>query len=66
MECLVDPTIDYLSTRQVAEQQRKAVVQKVSELERAEAGSGATASNRNVTSAAAVVGDLSAARDVLH
>ena len=66
MECLVDPTIDYLSTRQVAEQQRKAVVQKVGELERAEAGSSVSASHRNGTSAAAVVGDLSAARDVLR
>ena len=33
MECVVDPTIDYLSTRQVAEQQRKAVVAKIAELE---------------------------------
>ena len=32
MECLVDPTIDYLTTRQVAEQQRKAVVQRIAEL----------------------------------
>ena len=33
MECIVDPTIDYLSTRQVAEKQREAVVAKVHELE---------------------------------
>ena len=32
MECLVDPTIDYLTTRQVAEQQRKALVARVAEL----------------------------------
>ena len=31
MECLVDPTIDYLSTRQVAERQRKAVVKRIAE-----------------------------------
>ena len=32
MECLVDNTIDYLSTRQVAEGQRKAVVKRIAEL----------------------------------
>ena len=37
MECVVDPTVDYLSTRQVAEQQRQAVVAKIAEIEGREA-----------------------------
>ena len=40
MECLVDPSIDYLSTRQVAEQQRKAVVHKIAERAAADGGEG--------------------------
>jgi len=66
MECVVDPTIDYLSTRQVAEQQRRAVVQKVSELEGADAthssSSGASGAGAPTTN-----GDgVSSAKDVLR
>ena len=38
MECIIDPAIDYLSTRQVAQQQRTVVVDKIAE--RADGGEG--------------------------
>lgn len=41
MECLVDPTIDYLSTRQVAELQRQAVVKHINEFSGDGSGAGA-------------------------
>jgi histone acetyltransferase len=45
MECLVDPTIDYLTTRQIAEKQRTAVVQRIAELG-SDAGRAATEAQR--------------------
>ena len=53
MECLVDPSIDYLSTRQLAEQQRKAVVQRIAELHGPSSNGGGTIGSRSSASEAA-------------
>ena len=46
MECLVDPTIDYLSTRQLANKQRDAIVAKIAQMESEASGSDGTAASQ--------------------
>ena len=68
MECLVDPSIDYLSTRQVAEQQRLAVVKRLVELSSASKSEGGGESSDAAMAAAAAAkgrGD-SAHRELLR